>query len=695
MTSLPALSQTDPRPSLYFNPRIERLTAELCVALIATDGADLAHWGLDTGKLFLNCGWNRLARSGSTAAGGVKAAAHLARDGYEAWCHDRSMAFMGERIRNAYATGQSVWTSTRQSLEGLGRQLGDNPAQVAPRMLATVLLSVAVSGGADANGGAPDLDLMLGIEAHRSIFSHSIIMGALLETGIFSLIRLIQIVHAKLPRHHDPFWDGALEQAEAILDAARAGVSLGMAYHLLGDGLAQPAPYKDLPFPMPMEAHQAIFTANGVAELANAASPISSSRVATSATPHVSLLPESSAPKVLGLAPKAPIIAITASDAPQLWPHSREFNLRDEAKAFHKRVVAKHDTAAKLVYGRGRYTVKYGLSSEQPVRAYRSKFQFKTDETSFIRAKYFLWVPIADIAVLVDRNESDVHRLLCEQGLCETTTRWKDRLGQLEWASAYAIYEQIARGFLTREQADILRAAGLLDPLEPENDSHTLLKVASLSVQERTRLAVCAVQHKYYDIASRLFMEVGDAQRAYFLALQCNHVVLGLRALEHIVDPEPILLKVRELTRHYLRQEVVEGLPEFLQQWDTSVAAHRNGQVLAEDEVKALRREARWQLNQLKVVLGTPDTAWRERVRVLEKRFAQLTPGDISISGHDAMDQMVPDDLETFRNLLERALPFDTEKASRIEQARWNAISRQGFFVNERVQADTATMAKK
>jgi hypothetical protein len=660
------------------------------VALAAADGADLAHWGLDTGKLFVNCGWNRLARSGSTIAGGVEAAVQLARDGYGAWGENRSMAFVSERITAAYTTGYSAYATTRQSIEGLGRQLGDNPAEVAPRMLTTVLVSVAVSGGPDANGGAPDLDLMFGIGAHRSIFSHSIIMGAVLEAGIFSLIRLIQIIHAKLPQQHDPFWDQALAQAEAILDAARTGVSLGMAYHLLGDGLFQPAPYKDLPFPMPMEGHQALFTANGVAELANAASPVPSARPSTTATHCDRLLP---GPAVPAPAPLSPANRAAASAAPQLWPHSREFVLKADAIAFQKHLQAKYDKDAGMVYARERFLVKYRLNSDGPVTAHRSNFLLKSDEASYIRAQYLLWVPVADIAVLVDIKEKFVLRWLYEQGLRENTLYRDDRRCKLEWTSAYYACEQVTRGWLAPELADILRAAGVLDPLEPSNSTPARLEESSLSVQARTRLAECAAQNRFYNVASRLFLELGDARRAYFLALQCGHIVLGLRALEHIMDPEPILVKVRELTRHYLRQEVVDGLPAFLGQWDAAVAAHRRGQVLAEDEAKALRGEARWQLNQLKVVLGTPDTAWRERVRALERRFAQL-PTNAPSTEDTAIAGIVPEDSQAFHDLLKLALPVDAKKAVHIEGARWAAISRHNFFVNIRAQSDAVTRAR-
>ena len=47
-------------------------------------------------------------------------------------------------------------------------------------------------------GGAPDLDLVFGIGAHRSIFSHSILMGSALETAFLSLLRLVRLTHKNL-----------------------------------------------------------------------------------------------------------------------------------------------------------------------------------------------------------------------------------------------------------------------------------------------------------------------------------------------------------------------------------------------------------------------------------------------------------------------------------------------------------------
>ena len=61
-------------------------------------------------------------------------------------------------------------------------------------------------------------------------------------------------------------WDALHAHAERIALSANRGASIGMAYHLLVDGLVQPAAYHDLPVSMPIEAHQTLISANAAAE---------------------------------------------------------------------------------------------------------------------------------------------------------------------------------------------------------------------------------------------------------------------------------------------------------------------------------------------------------------------------------------------------------------------------------------------
>jgi hypothetical protein len=172
--------------------------------------------------------------------------------------------------------GQKSWeaasgaAATSWKLAKLARS---NPKQFASDALPVALGFAIGSGGLDGNGGAPDLDIAaLGIGGHRSILFHSIIAGVVIELLLLSLVDFAKIVCEKLPENErSPVWGKILENAESLCLKAGIGASLGIAYHLGVDGLVQPAPYHGLPFSMPMEAHQAIFVTNAIAEASDAA----------------------------------------------------------------------------------------------------------------------------------------------------------------------------------------------------------------------------------------------------------------------------------------------------------------------------------------------------------------------------------------------------------------------------------------
>jgi len=142
-----------------------------------------------------------------------------------------------------------------------------NPKKYLPGLLAVALGATIGSGGIDANGGISDQDINLfGIEDHRSIFTHSIIAGTVVEFCILAVTNFSDIIIEKMPDNHSVFWDKLSEQKNDILQKFSMGISAGIAYHLAIDGSLQTAPYKDLPVSMPMEAHQALFEINAMAE---------------------------------------------------------------------------------------------------------------------------------------------------------------------------------------------------------------------------------------------------------------------------------------------------------------------------------------------------------------------------------------------------------------------------------------------
>ena len=146
--------------------------------------------------------------------------------------------------------------------------LKNNPKETAPIMFLGVIGFFVGSGGFDGDEGIPDWDIKFGgIGNHRSIFFHSIISAAVLESMVFSSVKAINIIHSKLPENHDPFWDyisGYQKWAEAFV----TGACVGIAYHLLIDGTIQGnKAYVDLPVKdLSMDVHNTIFVSNAVAE---------------------------------------------------------------------------------------------------------------------------------------------------------------------------------------------------------------------------------------------------------------------------------------------------------------------------------------------------------------------------------------------------------------------------------------------
>jgi len=133
----------------------------------------------------------------------------------------------------------------------------------------TLIIFYLSAGGVDFEGGLPDADIAIsGIGNHRNYFSHSILIGLGVEfTGRFGILTLNQIKN-HLPNPHHKSWDLVYDFIDKNKELAVAAMWLGIGCHLLKDsGIITGGikPYSDLPFSMPMEAHQGMFAANGVA----------------------------------------------------------------------------------------------------------------------------------------------------------------------------------------------------------------------------------------------------------------------------------------------------------------------------------------------------------------------------------------------------------------------------------------------
>lgn len=268
LTPLPVRAEVD--------SRLNRLAAELQYAWDRTDASVARQWGADAAGAFGGALKRRVTSifkfAGKVATGTwgeARAAAQAHGDG-------RLAKHLSDRASAAVQFSTDLAAQVKLSTAQVARLVQSNPREAVPQLLTLVATSLVVAGGVDGDGGAPDLDLMFGIGAHRSILSHSVLMGAALETGVLSLVRLVQLVHERLPADRDPLWDEVLRHAGPLGLAANQGASIGMAYHLFVDGLLQPGAYHDLPVHLPMEGHQAVLTANAAAEALDAANkPVS------------------------------------------------------------------------------------------------------------------------------------------------------------------------------------------------------------------------------------------------------------------------------------------------------------------------------------------------------------------------------------------------------------------------------------
>jgi hypothetical protein len=252
--------------------RLSRFYSELGFALSRLDRDELKGWSTRSAKRLLMLAGRRIG-------GLAKLATVLGRAGYSeltgvfsASRQSRLSTHIGDRAAAAIDGTISLGRDGARLIAGVARTLIRDPKGSAPAVLGGLLGFSAGSGGLDGNGGIPDLDLLAGIGAHRSPLTHTIVAGVVAEGLLLALADLAAEVHGKFPHDHDPLWDQLTKIGRPLMESLAVGTSAGLAYHLLVDALIQPAALHGLPVHMPMEGHQTVMAASGLAEGANAAS---------------------------------------------------------------------------------------------------------------------------------------------------------------------------------------------------------------------------------------------------------------------------------------------------------------------------------------------------------------------------------------------------------------------------------------
>jgi hypothetical protein len=255
----------------FSGARAKRLQAELAFALGRMERHDLAGWGGRSGRRLL-------VLTGRRVGGLARLAALLARSGggeliglVTAGRRRRFIAHLGDRTAAAIDGTLAVGREGGRLLVAVAKGLVTDPKRTAPAVIGAVLGFSAGSGGLDGNGGIPDLDLLAGIGTHRSPLTHTLIAGIVVEGLLLALADLAAEVHGRLPHDHDPLWDGLARIGRPLTQNLAIGTGAGLAYHLLVDAFMQPGALHGLPDDMPMEAHQGVMAASGLAEGAEAA----------------------------------------------------------------------------------------------------------------------------------------------------------------------------------------------------------------------------------------------------------------------------------------------------------------------------------------------------------------------------------------------------------------------------------------
>mgnify|MGYP000072154814 CR=1 FL=1 len=263
-TDIAMANQQALRTITVSDDRTKRMVWELHFALRQLSNRDAAMLlGAFPAKDFLGAVARRAINFAGLIAALGKGGTSAAKGAASALRNDEFQEHVGGLGRNAvdWTRGKVAAASDKV------RAFREEPQTETLKVAAFALAALASLGGIDGDGGAPDIDIpLLGIGAHRSPFTHSILIGAGVETLIALLIRTSLKVHEKLPAVHDPVWDEFAKHGPELLDAVSRGASAGIAYHLMVDGLEQPAPYHGLPVAMPLEVHQALQAVNGAAE---------------------------------------------------------------------------------------------------------------------------------------------------------------------------------------------------------------------------------------------------------------------------------------------------------------------------------------------------------------------------------------------------------------------------------------------
>lgn len=248
------------------------LLEELRFALNSTPRKDLETWGARTVQYFAAAGVRRLKGASALLRSIALATQSEVFRIADAAKSGRWTDYLDSRVTAVSAGARDAARTINAITVAFGRLAERNPAEAAIKLAAFVLGFNAGSGGVDGDGGIPDLDISaFGIEDHRSIFTHSIISGLVIETATFAFVDLVALLHRRLPTIHSRIWDTVAAQLTVAGDAWGRGISIGIAWHLAVDATVDgQGQYADLPISLPEGGHQILTGINSIVEASDA-----------------------------------------------------------------------------------------------------------------------------------------------------------------------------------------------------------------------------------------------------------------------------------------------------------------------------------------------------------------------------------------------------------------------------------------
>ena len=248
--------------------QILKLNEELKYAVMKTTNKDLTALGGKIPLILIYVASRRLKNAKDIV---LKMGKYFSLEGnkfYKAFLNKELKKYFNNKYKQTNENIEELNEEIIKAVKNFSKYIRKNPKTNIANFLMFILGAYLGSGGIDGDGGIPDLDLeIFGIENHRSIFTHSVIAGIIIETLILFSIIAIDMIYDKLPKEHLEIWDLIHEKKDDFLFNFTTGVSAGLAYHFTIDATIDGmGTYKDLPFSAPREVHQFIMGANAFIE---------------------------------------------------------------------------------------------------------------------------------------------------------------------------------------------------------------------------------------------------------------------------------------------------------------------------------------------------------------------------------------------------------------------------------------------